>query len=576
MPVATRVIATPQAPSNDRLWRWAGLALAAAVVLMFFCQLSYRLIDPDESRYALIARDMLDSGNWLVPMRAGEPYLDKPPMLYWLTAAVFWLAGPSDAMARMVPALAAAGTCLVTYMLGKRLVGNRAALLGTTLLLLSVGFVMAGRFLLMDGLLTLFVMSSVLSMYIATSGDRVRWSWWLVGAATCGLAVLTKGPVGVVLCVPPLVASHWLTQQNRAKLRAVHWATFASVVAAIALPWFVVVSVRHPEFMSYFLWQHHVMRFMGSFHHEQSWWFYIPTIIIWMAPASLLMPFLVVFLFRRSESLYRARTQADGYLLLSAAWTLVFFSLSSGKLIAYVLPAVPPLCLLLGRTLAAAVFSEDPVRDRLFLRTREALAFHGARLGAIALAVTAMVNLVAGHSGYLGGESSWGQVANALLILVAAVGFALVTVAAIDRRQARLTLAVALFMLAIMSAIVDLVPKVAQQRSLAAQVASVRAEVAPTVPVVTFPRQEDGLEFYHTGGRLMSFEMGDYCQLVGFLERNRQTLIVATSDGAELLEERLPSWINIVEADGRGRIYFATVDEPAMRTANQHSDSTPR
>ena len=99
-------------------------------VFFLFTRLTFPLIEPDEARYALIATGMLDSGDMLIPTREGTHYLDKPPLLYWLTLASYHILGVHDYAARSVTALAGLGTILATYWIGRRIIGDRGALLG--------------------------------------------------------------------------------------------------------------------------------------------------------------------------------------------------------------------------------------------------------------------------------------------------------------------------------------------------------------------------------------------------------------------------------------------------------------
>jgi dolichol-phosphate mannosyltransferase len=164
--------------------RWAaGLLLASVAGLLLLPNLSYPLIDPDESRYAEISREMLESGDFVVPTRFGKPYLDKPPLLYWLTATSFRLFGVSEASARLVPALSAILTVVITYALGARLVGYAAAWLGSLSMLSCFGFLMSGRFVFIDTVLTCFTTVSLLTGYLACRDRDVRfwrkgpWRW---------------------------------------------------------------------------------------------------------------------------------------------------------------------------------------------------------------------------------------------------------------------------------------------------------------------------------------------------------------------------------------------------------------
>ena len=106
------------------------LVLLFVPALLLYPCLSFPLIEPDESRYAEIPREMLQRGDWITPRLQGEPYLEKPPLLYWLTAVSYRLFGVHDWAARLPPALAVHGSVLVLYFFGRRLFGERAAFRG--------------------------------------------------------------------------------------------------------------------------------------------------------------------------------------------------------------------------------------------------------------------------------------------------------------------------------------------------------------------------------------------------------------------------------------------------------------
>ncbi len=239
--------AKPESSGSGNRWMsWAAAALLLLVSLVLFLpRLSYPLIEPDETRYAQVALEMCQSGDWLRPTLDGVPYLDKPPLLYWMTAASYSLFGPSPTSARLPPAICAVLTVMLLFVLGKRLVGSRAAWLGSLALLLSGGFVLSGRFLIMDGPLTLFATVTALTAYLACSGRQVRIGWLLVAGLTCGLGVLAKGPIAAVLCVPPLLAVQWLSR-NLTTIRLRHWSLFALSIALVAGPWFVAaMATQH-------------------------------------------------------------------------------------------------------------------------------------------------------------------------------------------------------------------------------------------------------------------------------------------------------------------------------------------
>src|SRR5438105_15864444 len=141
----------PGQPAIDSRLRLASLLvlLALPAFLLYPC-LNFHLLDPDEGRYAEIPREMLVRGEWVVPYLQGEPYLDKPPLLYWLVMLSYQVFGVADWAARLVPALAIHGTVLLTYLFGRRMFGERAAFWGGLTLALAPGFTSMGRLLVLD------------------------------------------------------------------------------------------------------------------------------------------------------------------------------------------------------------------------------------------------------------------------------------------------------------------------------------------------------------------------------------------------------------------------------------------
>lgn len=341
-------------------WRRGSLVVLLLIpAALLYPNLGFHLLEPDEGRYAEIPREMLESGDWVVPRLQGEPYLDKPPLLYWLIAACYRLGGIHEWTARLVPALALHATVLLTYFLGRRGLGERAAFQGAMLLSLAPGFISMGRLLLLDGLLTLWTTLALFGAFEAVRGPRLCWSWWLLAGLACGLGFLTKGPVILVLILPPLILHRWLTGTG-CRIGRGAWSAFFLLAMGVAVPWFVAVCVAIPEFVRYFFWDHHVLRYMTSFAHERGIWFYAPILLLGLLPASLLAWPLLCFLGSPDETVRRQRPAELGYPLLAGGWCVLFFSLSSCKLPTYILPAFPPLALVLGYFLAHSHWQRSP------------------------------------------------------------------------------------------------------------------------------------------------------------------------------------------------------------------------
>ena len=227
------------------------ILLFLPALLLYPC-LSFALFEPDESRYAEVPREMLQRGDWVTPRLDGEPYLEKPPLLYWLTAVSYEVFGVHDWAARLPPALAVHGTILLVYFFGRRIFGERAAFRGALVLSLAPGFVAIGRLLLIDGVLTFCTTLALFAAFEAVRGGRLRWGWWLLAAVACGLGVLAKGPVALVLLAGPLALHRWLTARPLPLTRGAV-AAFLGVAVGLTLPWYAALCLRVPRFRLHLL-----------------------------------------------------------------------------------------------------------------------------------------------------------------------------------------------------------------------------------------------------------------------------------------------------------------------------------
>lgn len=323
------------------------LLLIVLPALLLYPTLQFRLLDPDEGRYAQIPREMLAKGDWVVPHLQGQPYLDKPPLLYWLVMLSYSIFGVSEAPARLIPAMAVHATILVVYLLGRRSLGERSAFWGALFLSIAPGFAGMGRILLMDGLLTFWITLALFATYEAIRGERFLARWWYLAAIAAGLGVLTKGPIPLLLIVPPI----WLVRRlsgHAVPIGLKHLAGFLAVIAAVNLPWYTAVFMREPIFLKYFFWEHNILRFIKPFDHLQPVWYYMPIVLGGLLPGTLLLYAYARYLMSGDTEKAGSRTPAQGFFLMAGLWCVFFFSMSGCKLPTYILPAFPCLCLALG------------------------------------------------------------------------------------------------------------------------------------------------------------------------------------------------------------------------------------
>ena len=398
------------------------------------------LLLPDEGRYAEVAREML-AGDGLVPLLNGLPFFHKPPLTYWVDLLGLRLFGITPFAVRLGPALGAWLMGAALWLWLRRQQGPRAA--GTALLVLAttpfwfIGGQYANHDMLVAGTLTVAVLALARALEArlagrdadATAGpaaerasaradvrDHARAAqrttaqrWLLVGWAACGLAVLAKGLIGVVL--PALVLGPWLLAQRR--WRDVAWLLHPAglaVFAVVALPWFALMQHRDPGFFDYFIVEQHFRRFAtASFNNRQPGWFFIAVLPLLTLPWAAWAPAALRQLWRAcmpppagtagpaSAAGPAAAGPVDAaarrHALLMAWWVaaiLLFFSLPASKLVGYIMPALAPWCALLAAPLAGLTTG---------LRTRPTadLPIHPRRglppLGRVALALAALLCL---------------------------------------------------------------------------------------------------------------------------------------------------------------------------------------
>ena len=316
------------------------LLMVAGLVIFFYRLGGPGLIDPDEGRYAEIAREFFVLRDWGIPHLNLLPYLEKPPLVYWLTALSFKVCGFTELAARLPSALSALGGVFLAYGLGRAFWGPGPGMLGALVLASAAGYVALGRILTLDMTFALCLNLGIGLGYLALSRDQNR--LWLWAYLALGLAVLTKGPVALVLA--GLVWVIWVLVNRRSGRPLIQIRGWV-LLAVITLPWFVYVQWRYPEFFRFFILEQHLGRFLTPAIHPEPLWYYIPVLLGLLLPWTWLLPWTLAAAGRWRDPDYR-------FLVIWAAVIVVFFSLSRGKLVPYILPALLPLALLVGHGLA--------------------------------------------------------------------------------------------------------------------------------------------------------------------------------------------------------------------------------
>lgn len=531
------------------------LVLIAA--LLFFSRLRSPLLEPEEARYAEIPRQMLAAGQWLVPVLHGEPYYHKPPLLYWLIMASYSLAGVHDWAARLVPCSAGLLTVLAVYFWGRRILGWRAAFAGAVMLCLSARFVYLGRMLTMDGLLTLCVITALGAAQIAANGPRLRMRWWLLSAIACGLGVLTKGPVAVVLTLVPVAACSWLDRRT-ACLPRMMWLLYVAVVAAIAAPWYVALGVHDPSFAGEFFWTHNIVRFVRPIDHPEPPWFYVPGLFLGMLPWSLLLVPMARFLTRHAGTTANRRHAGLGFILLSAAWCLVFYSAAGCKRVGYVLPALPLLALALG------CYVDAIVPAALLRRTTAAVARRGALFASWASVLVLGSGLALSVLAVVAGLQKPQKGAAMACVAVAGIGVVWGLGRQYRLRSAAGLCAGVTFLL-LLASIQMVLPGYTRKFSLRRQTRPLAKLVRHAdVPVACYPHLWDSIPFYLGRDDIQVYSAAERRRLVADLTANPQTVVfVKTEKCLDDLVRSLPGNLEFVPQGVSGLVTAGIVRRSA-------------
>jgi 4-amino-4-deoxy-L-arabinose transferase-like glycosyltransferase len=518
-----------------------GLLLIAALFML--TNLDYPLIDRDETRYAEIAREMLATGDWVVPKLNFQTYYDKPPLVYWLCATSFKLFGVSETSARFVPALASLATLVSTMYFGSRIFNRRVGLLAGVVLLVSVGFAFTSRYLLLDSVLSLLVSLSLFTAYEAIGKPRLKLGWWMASSVCVGLAVLTKGPIAIVLWLPPVFAFAWLSQ-TAANIRRWHCAVFGLLAATIAAPWFIGVHLQDPKFLLELLYKHNVSRFFGDF-HSRPFWFFVPVLLVAGHPWSFLTLPYARFLLGRDESSRNKRVPAVGYLLLWSVWCLVFFSLSACKLPTYLLPAAPALALMLGHYLSEVLYNPTNPSD-VFVRfwsARTATAttcFAGFSIVLFVIVWTDTISV-----------SLFGWTVLWLMLLM--VSLFVIT----DRRQMKIVWpsALAIAFVFVAMAMHQMVPTYSRSQSLLdnALLLAGKLDLSKQPPIATIGHEFAEVPFYLDRSDIVHFENVDENGIDDFVSNSEKViLIVSDRITPSELANRLPKTASLDKVGHRG------------------------
>jgi len=335
------------------------LLAAISVVTIFFQLGSLPLSGNDEPRYARIAEEMYESGSWITPTLQEKPWLEKPPLYYWTTLPFNSLFQSKETAARFAPALCAFIASLAIFWLGRTLWGRLPGLIGASILLTSLGFIVGGRTAATDMPFTcsLTIGLSLLAAAVRKDPGALK---ILAAYAFLGLAVMGKGPVAVILATGTGLI-YWYFNEHGNILSRWRIVRGLMILLFVSAPWFWLAFKENGyAFITTFFVNHNLARYITEIHHHsEPIYFYIPVLLLMLFPWSGWLP----FLFNKSPlQQFRHRKDWDPGMLFLAGWfmfPILFFSLSDSKLAGYILPSLPPLALILGVRIAQQMEKRD-------------------------------------------------------------------------------------------------------------------------------------------------------------------------------------------------------------------------
>jgi len=285
---------TPRSRSETA--RTAGPLVGAGVFLAALAVLGFRLgavplMEPDEARYAAVGQTMWGTQDFVTPRVNGFVYLDKPPLLHWLTALSIGAFGPREFAVRLGSLVAAAAGVALVFAFGRQASGQSAGLISALVLAASVLWFAVGRVIRYDMLLTVCLTATVWWGWLGSERGRDGRRYYVYAAAAAGLGVLVKGPVALALPMLILLPYLALTRRLRALLE-VPWVAVLALLAAIVVPWFALCEHANPGAARFFLLHENVARVKGEIDesHHQPWWYLGPVLLGACLPWTLLLP----------------------------------------------------------------------------------------------------------------------------------------------------------------------------------------------------------------------------------------------------------------------------------------------
>jgi len=343
-------------PTKTLQHKQTAIILIVLASILWFGLLGYRdLIDPDEGRYAEVAREMLSTGDWVTPRLNGYKFFDKPPLQYWGSAIAMAMLGETNTAARLWCAGTGFLAALWMGFVALRLYGERAGLYTFLMLVSSFLYFGIGHANVLDmgvsALLTLTMGAFALAQSERHTPSKGE-AWMLLSWAGLAGAVLSKGLIGIVFPGAAIVLySIW--QRDWALWKNLFILKGLSLFLVLLIPWFVLVSQVNEQFLHYFFIHEHFERFLSDVHdRNQPWWYFFAVVGIGFLPWIGNIVSAIVKPEFSWKVINKGQFEASRLFWVYAVFIFLFFSRSHSKLVPYIVPIFPFLAILAGEKLA--------------------------------------------------------------------------------------------------------------------------------------------------------------------------------------------------------------------------------
>jgi len=323
------------------------ILLLVSAAILFINIGGWDLWNPDEPRYAEVAREMLKTGNYLVPHINSHIYPDKPPVFFWLIALCSMPLGDvSAATARFPSALAALGVIFLTCVLGRKLYNPTVGIFAGLILLSTAQFFWLAVRANIDMTLTLWTTLAIFLLYCGYTRARGKHLCYLLAYFFMGLATITKGPVGIAIPLLTMLL-YCIAQKQYGQLKKLDLLPGLMIIAATAALWLVPACILGGnEYTQNILFKQTVGRAVDSYSHKQPFYYYLENFPADFNPWTIFIPSAVIFFWRKKK---QGVTLDLAFPLVWFAGTFIFFSLVSGKRNLYLMPLYPAAAILMAK-----------------------------------------------------------------------------------------------------------------------------------------------------------------------------------------------------------------------------------